>query len=195
MHSTSLEGHNASVRISQIALGLSVFAIIWLLLVNFTQLAAPADNIEQLNWIRAMEWGYFKHPPLPTWLLGIGVWLFGSSAELTYLMGALCTIASMTLLWGFLSRVRGSNYATLRGPIRVVAGTSALAGALSIELSERPMVLIDGNYAFSPWVAPDLVSRCGLLIVGEKAVLPTGTPVGAKFPMLSWAIVPPHEGV
>ena len=84
--------------------------------------------------------------------------------------------------------------AALGGPIRVVAGTSALAGALSIELSERPMVLIDGNYAFSPWVSPDLVSRCGVLIVGEKAVLPAGTPVGANFPMLAWAIVPPHEG-
>src|SRR5256885_10565865 len=24
------------------------------------------DNLEQLTWVHSLEWGYYKHPPLPT---------------------------------------------------------------------------------------------------------------------------------
>ena len=46
-----------------------VFAALWLSLLGFSSFAPPIDNIEQLTWVRSLEWGYYKHPPLPTWLL------------------------------------------------------------------------------------------------------------------------------
>lgn len=98
---------------ARIALGLLLFAVVWLLVLNGTTRVAPADNIEQLNWVRSIQWGYYKHPPLPTWLLGALVWAFDPSAALTYLLGAACTLTSMALLWRFLSLVRGSHYATI----------------------------------------------------------------------------------
>lgn len=95
------------------ALGLLLFAGVWLLVLRFTTCAAPADNIEQLNWVRSLQWGYYKHPPLPTWLLAGPVWLLGLSPQITYVLGATCTLGSMALLWRFLRRVRGPHYATL----------------------------------------------------------------------------------
>jgi 4-amino-4-deoxy-L-arabinose transferase-like glycosyltransferase len=109
----SATGNGVTVTGARITLGLLLFAAIWLLVLSATTRVAPADNIEQLNWVRSMEWGYYKHPPLPTWLLGALVWLFGRSATLTYLLGAGCTLSSMALLWRFLSRVRGPHYATI----------------------------------------------------------------------------------
>ena len=49
------------------------------------------DNFEQYVWAHSLEWGYHKHPPLPTWLLGGLIALFGPSPYWAYLLAALCT--------------------------------------------------------------------------------------------------------
>ena len=51
----------------------------------------------------------------------------------------------------------------LGGPVRLVSGPPAEAGALALRLPERPLVLIKGEPRFSPWVPADLASRCGAL--------------------------------
>ena len=63
-----------------LALGLPVFAAVWLGLLAFTSLSPPVDNIEQLIWVHSLEWGYYKHPPLPTWVIWLPASLFGASA-------------------------------------------------------------------------------------------------------------------
>lgn len=97
----------------QVALGLGAFAAVWLALLGFVNLTPPVDNIEQLTWVRSLEWGYYKHPPLPTWLFWLPVKLFGWSAATSYVMGAACTLGAMGLLWQLLTRLRGSTYATV----------------------------------------------------------------------------------
>lgn len=49
----------------------------------------------------------------------------------------------------------------LGGPVRVVIGDSKEAGALALNLPERPLVLLSNNYRWSPWVPADMVARCG----------------------------------
>ncbi|WYX49397.1 hypothetical protein WJ977_19460 [Achromobacter xylosoxidans] len=73
-------------------IGMAVFALAWLWLSNRIVLAPPTDNIEQLIWVRSLEWGYYKHPPLPTWLLWPVVRLLGWNAWATYVLGATCTL-------------------------------------------------------------------------------------------------------
>ena len=51
----------------------------------------------------------------------------------------------------------------LGGPVELVSGPPAEAGALALRLPERPLVLIKGEPRFSPWVPADLASRCGAL--------------------------------
>ncbi|NMM79153.1 hypothetical protein B2J89_21170, partial [Acidovorax sp. SRB_24] len=48
---------------------LLLFAGVWLWHLSSVALSPPADNIEQLTWMRSLQWGYYKHPPLPTWML------------------------------------------------------------------------------------------------------------------------------
>ena len=95
------------------ALGLLVYATVWLAHLTSTSLSPPADNIEQLVWVHALEWGYYKHPPLPTWLLWIPVKLFGARAWTSYATGAVITLASMGIFWRLVSRLRGARFATL----------------------------------------------------------------------------------
>ena len=84
--------HAIRPRAWQVVLGMIAFAAPWLWLLERSTLAPPTDNIEQLTWVRSLEWGYYKHPPLPTWLLWPFVQALGWSAWTTYVLGALCTL-------------------------------------------------------------------------------------------------------
>jgi 4-amino-4-deoxy-L-arabinose transferase-like glycosyltransferase len=92
---------------------LVMFGIVWLAMLSYTTLTPPTDNIEQLTWIGSLEAGYYKHPPLPTWLFWLPATLFGATARTSYVVGAVCTLGTIALLWRLLSDLRGSGYALL----------------------------------------------------------------------------------
>jgi len=73
--------------------------LVWSALPALLQSVPHADNIEQLNWAHALQWGYIKHPPLPTWLLYGSIALVGPSAFLTYFLAMACVGATLLLLW------------------------------------------------------------------------------------------------
>jgi 4-amino-4-deoxy-L-arabinose transferase-like glycosyltransferase len=77
----------------------ALLALLWTLLPAALQTVPHADNVEQLNWSHSLEWGYLKHPPLPTWLTRAGIALFGPSALLTYALAMACVALTLLLLW------------------------------------------------------------------------------------------------
>ena len=109
-----LDGRSrVSISGRAVALGLLLFGVVWLVNLGYTSLSPPVDNIEQLIWVRALEWGYYKHPPLPTWLIWLPVQLFGLSAWTSSVLGATLTLGSMGILWRLLTKMRGSLYASV----------------------------------------------------------------------------------
>ena len=95
--STWPAGRRAALRLALLyVVGL---ALLWSLLPLLLQTVPHADNVEQLNWAHSFEWGYIKHPPLPTWLL-IGASRFvRPGAGLTYALAMGCVAATLLLLW------------------------------------------------------------------------------------------------
>ena len=75
------------------------FVLLWSALPALLQTVPHADNIEQFNWAHALQWGYLKHPPLPTWLLHAGIYVFGPSAYLSYALAMGCVGVTLLLLW------------------------------------------------------------------------------------------------
>ena len=51
--------------------------LLWALVAWGFNTAQYGDHFEQFGWAQSLEWGYHKHPPLPTWLLGMAVRVFG----------------------------------------------------------------------------------------------------------------------
>ena len=94
-----------------LALVAALFALIWTANLAFTSASPPADNIEQMLWVQSLEWGYHKHPPLPTWLFWIPVQLFGNQVATTYVAAALTNLASIAVFWQLLRKLRGSRFA------------------------------------------------------------------------------------
>jgi 4-amino-4-deoxy-L-arabinose transferase-like glycosyltransferase len=73
--------------------------LLWSLLPAVLLSAPHGDNVEQLNWSHAVQWCYFKHPPLPTWLLCAAIEVFGRSAALTYALAMSCVGIALVMLW------------------------------------------------------------------------------------------------
>ena len=90
---------NEAGRWPGVLLFIAAVVLCWSVLPALLQTVPHADNIEQLNWAHALQWGYLKHPPLPTALLWLAAALFGPSAFLTYLLAMACVGASLLLIW------------------------------------------------------------------------------------------------
>ncbi len=97
----------------RLALGLLLWAVIWLAMLRLTALSPPVDNVEQLTWVRSLQWGYYKHPPLPTWLLWPAVQLFGIEPWVSYGLGALLTCGAIALSWRLVAELAGRHIALL----------------------------------------------------------------------------------
>jgi len=95
----------------------AVFSIFWWVAV--TALINPAqyaDSIEQFNWAHGLELGYWKHPPLTTWLMAAAVALAGPSPYVSYALAALCYGGTALFTWkiaGMLLPARGAALAVL----------------------------------------------------------------------------------
>jgi 4-amino-4-deoxy-L-arabinose transferase-like glycosyltransferase len=98
---------------ARVAMGLGLFAALWLSELALSSLTPPMDNVEQLTWVRSLEWGYYKHPPLPTWLLWPVVQALGLNPASSYLMGAGVTLAALGLFTLLLVQARGQAYASI----------------------------------------------------------------------------------
>jgi 4-amino-4-deoxy-L-arabinose transferase-like glycosyltransferase len=73
--------------------------VLWALWAAAFNTAQFGDNIEQFNWAQSLELGYQKHPPLPSWLLGAVIKLFGPSVYWAYALATLCLIGTIGFTW------------------------------------------------------------------------------------------------
>jgi hypothetical protein len=72
---------------------------LWTLLTGISHRSPDWDNMEELVWASSLEWGYYKHPPLPSWLMAGLVSLFGRPVWLTFFAGQLSVVLSLWFVW------------------------------------------------------------------------------------------------
>lgn len=96
-----------------VTLTVTLFGMAWLWHLSSVALTVPMDNIEQWVWSHSMQWGYHKHPPLPTWLLALPQLLFGPSSHTTEVLGAFCTLTTTLIFAHLLSQIWGRPVAVL----------------------------------------------------------------------------------
>lgn len=97
----------------RVLLVLALWAAVWLVILAWTSLSPPVDSVEQLTWVRSLEWGYYKHPPLPTVLLWPLVQIFGLHDWVAALAGAATLAASLLLAWRLTCDLKGAHFAGL----------------------------------------------------------------------------------
>ncbi|WP_295551385.1 glycosyltransferase family 39 protein [uncultured Pseudacidovorax sp.] len=82
-----------------VALVLAALVLLWALPPVLAYQSPPWDNVEELFWAQRFQWGYYKHPPLPTWIMAVLVRLAGPEPWLTYAAGVGCGAGALYLLW------------------------------------------------------------------------------------------------
>jgi 4-amino-4-deoxy-L-arabinose transferase-like glycosyltransferase len=92
---------------------MALFGLLWVWHQNSVALTPPMDNIEQWVWSHALQWGYHKHPPLPTWLLYVPQMLTGPTAWTSQALGALCTLISVGIYANLIRQIWGKPLAGL----------------------------------------------------------------------------------
>ncbi|KGK42382.1 hypothetical protein LH51_07630 [Nitrincola sp. A-D6] len=82
---------------SKVWLLLLVNALLWTLLPWLVAYSLPLDVVEGLFWGQEWQWGYYKHPPLPAWLVQIS-WL--ALADLgPFLLSQLTLLVTLLFVW------------------------------------------------------------------------------------------------
>lgn len=183
-----------------IGLLLLVFAVVWLVALEYTSLTEPLDSLEQLIWLRSLEWGYYKHPPFVTWLAWVPAQVFGATPALSAAMGGVVTMAAVWVFWFVLRDMRGGVYAT----IAVLAALCVtfynlrlnyynhnvvllfwytVAAALTWRLTRHPSLRL--------WLAMGVVGGLGVLSKYQIAV--AGLSVGLWWLHMRWWREPVHR--
>ncbi|MEX0759539.1 MAG: glycosyltransferase family 39 protein, partial [Tistlia sp.] len=99
------------VRAFWTALGL--YAAVWWLAAVLTQLNLPLDAVEMLTWGREWQLAYWKHPPLPAWVLDLLYRLGGGSHAVLYLASPLFVALTFWAAWRLAGRILPAPLAAL----------------------------------------------------------------------------------
>ena len=157
----------------------SAIVLAWTVLMLLVDTGLYGDNVEQTIWAHSMEWGYHKHPPLPTWLLGLVTQAFGAAWWWTPVLAALCLLATLWLTWSIARELLGEQ----------VAAAAVLLWGLLQCFSSRAQ-LYNHNTVLVLCIA--LTVWCALRASRSKPVWWLGVGLAAGLSMLSkyQAVVP-----
>jgi len=123
------------------------FFVCWTALLSSVALSLPMDNIEQWVWSHSLEWGYYKHPPLPTWLLSVALRMTGSSGFTSVMLGASCTLGAVLIFTNLMRQIQGPQNAFI-----------ALLAGLCITFYNGRLYYYNHNVLLMLWVA--LSAQC-----------------------------------
>jgi 4-amino-4-deoxy-L-arabinose transferase-like glycosyltransferase len=73
--------------------------VLWGLAFGMTYSAPDVDSAEQFVWAFSLEAGYWKHPPLPSWVMHALLQIFGPSVVLPFVASQCCVVVALALVW------------------------------------------------------------------------------------------------
>lgn len=129
---------------------LIVYFLAWGLLPGLLVESLPLDVVEGVYWGQEWQWGYYKHPPLPAWVLYLFERALGDVGP--FVLSQLCIALTLFCVWHIGCR-------TLDRP-RAAFGVLALMG---VYFFTWPTIEFNHNVAQMPiWAAAVLLFHRGI---------------------------------
>ena len=164
---------------NQVLLGSVLTIWLWIGLAAWLNQSQLNDSLESYIWAQSFEWGYWKHPPLTTWLMYVPLHLVGPSPYWPYVMSGLTYAVTvwashriarllfdldiaawvallLTLHYGFTRRAQLSNHNSV-----LVAFIALTAWVTLLALRDQKSRL---------WLAAGLLGGLSLLVKYQAAV-------------------------
>ena len=92
---------------------IAISIVVWIIATTAASTAQWGDHFEQFAWAHSLQWGYHKHPPLPTWILAGAVYLFGASPQWPTWLAAACLLGTVFFTYRTASELFGREVAVL----------------------------------------------------------------------------------
>jgi 4-amino-4-deoxy-L-arabinose transferase-like glycosyltransferase len=73
--------------------------LLWSLAFGLTYSAPELDGAEQFVWSFSLENGYWKHPPMPSWIMHALIRVFGASVALPFVATQTSIVIALALTW------------------------------------------------------------------------------------------------
>lgn len=73
--------------------------VLWTLVPTAVNRNLPLDVIELVTWGHEWQLGYFKHPPLPSWLLEAATLIAGNAAWPAFLLSQISIVVAFWAIW------------------------------------------------------------------------------------------------
>ena len=93
------------------ALCLLLYFLVWALAPALLTSSVPLDVSEGINWGSELQWGYYKHPPLSSWILFGFYQAFGHFGP--YILSQICVILTLWLVYCLGKEVMSADRALL----------------------------------------------------------------------------------
>ena len=87
--------------------------VVWIAATTASNTAQWGDHFEQFAWAHSVQWGYHKHPPLPTWILAGVIHLLGASSLWPTWLAAACILGTAFFTYRIASVLYGREVAVL----------------------------------------------------------------------------------
>ncbi|MEI6065863.1 MAG: glycosyltransferase family 39 protein [Methylococcaceae bacterium] len=79
---------------------LLIYLAAWTLMAGWLPLSMDVDSIEEVVWSQTWQWGYYKHPPLPSLMLyELNAVFGGPYMSLTVFAAQGCSVVSLIYVW------------------------------------------------------------------------------------------------
>lgn len=102
---------NSSSAWRKLSFFLIVYFLIWAIAPALLSSSVPLDVSEGINWGSEMQWGYYKHPPLSSWILFSFYKTFGHFGP--YLLSQLYVILTLWLIYRLGTKFMSADRALL----------------------------------------------------------------------------------
>jgi len=73
--------------------------LLWSFAFGLTYSAPELDGAEQFVWSFSLENGYWKHPPMPSWIMHALIHMFGTSVVLPFVATQISIVVALALTW------------------------------------------------------------------------------------------------
>ena len=87
--------------------------LVWIAATTASNTSQWGDHFEQFAWAHSVQWGYHKHPPLPTWILAGVVHLFGAYSQWPMWLAAACILGTAFFTYRIACELYGREVAVL----------------------------------------------------------------------------------
>lgn len=108
----SIFSHHLSVK-NWLFISIASLFVLWTVVPLLSNYAVGLDAIEMHSWSLVPQWGYYKHPPLPAWVIALSVYCLGKTKLALILPSTISIAMTYWAIWHLAKKILSPHLAVI----------------------------------------------------------------------------------